>query len=225
MERGPPKRVWNVHGMQGTFMPSLMPSLFKYFTVVGAVLVVGLIGLNALLEPGGPGLSMVKPQPKARPVRYEPGASLVERLRTEEAAQKAAAKGEANAPAPAPQPVTVAAPATPASVPAPPVQPVTQSAAAAAAEPAQSAPAALTGVPTEEEAARAVRHAQEQIKAEKARKKRLARERAKVKAIEEASAARQQDQIYYGYAPRPTYGPFGQGGWQGGGGGGWNRGW
>jgi hypothetical protein len=94
-----------------------------------------------------------------------------------------------------------------------------QPAPAPAAEPAQSVPAALTGVPTENEAAQAVRHAQEQMKAEKARKKRLARERAKVKAIEEASASRQQDQFYYGYAPRPTYGPFGQGG------GGWNRGW
>jgi hypothetical protein len=208
--------------MQGNFMPSLMPSLFRYFTAVGAVLVIGLIGLNAVLEPGGPGPSMVKPQPKARPIRYEPGASLVERLRAEEAAQKAAAKGEAGTPAP--QPVTVAA--TPAPAPAQPVQPVTQAAAQpgpVAAEPAQSAPAALTDEPTEFEAARATRLAQEKIATEKARKKRFARARARTKAIEEASAARQQDQIYYGYAPRPTYGPFGQGGWQGGGG--WNRGW
>jgi type IV secretory pathway VirB10-like protein len=208
--------------MQVNFMPSLMPSLFKYFTVVGAVLVVGLIGLNAVLEPGGPGPSMVKPQPKARPIRHDPDASLVERLRTEEAAQKAAAKDETNAPAP--QPVTVAAPATPAPAPAQPVQPVTQAAPAAAIEPAQSVPAALTGVPTEDGAARATRLAQEKIAAEKARKKRIARAHARAKAIDEASAARQQDQIYYGYAPRPTYGPFGQGGgWQNGGG--WNRGW
>jgi hypothetical protein len=75
-------------------MPSLMPSLFRYFTIVGGVLVVGLIGLNAVLEPGGPGPSMVKPQPKAQPVRYDPGASLVERLRAEEAARKAAAQAE-----------------------------------------------------------------------------------------------------------------------------------
>lgn len=210
--------------MRVNFMPSLMPSLFKYFAVVGAVLVFGLIGLNAMLEPGGPGPSMVKPQPKARSIRHDPGASLVERLRAEEAAQKVAVKDEAKAPTP--QPVTVVAPATPASapaVPAQPVQPVTQAAAqpapTAAAEPAQSAPAALIGVPTQDEAARATRLAQEKIAAEKARKKRIARERTRTKAIQEASAARQQDQIYYGYAPRPTYGPFGQSG------GGWNRGW
>jgi hypothetical protein len=213
--------------MRGNFMPSLMPSLFKYFTVVGAVLVIGLIGLNAVLEPGGPGPSVVKPQPtKARSIRHDPGASLVERLRAEEAARKAAVKDGANAPTP--QPVTVAAPTAPAPVaPAQPVQLVTQAAAqpapAAAAEPAQAAPPALIGVPTQDEAAQAVRHAQEKIAAEKARKKRIARERARTKAIEEASAARQQDQIYYGYAPRPTYGPFGQGGLQAGGG--WNRGW
>lgn len=206
-------------------MPSLMPSLFRYFIIVGGVLVVGLIGLNAVLEPGGPGPSMVKQQPKAQPVRYDPGASLVERLRTEEAARKAAAQPEKN-PA-VPQPVTTsvsAAPARPqvtqAAVPAQ-AQPVTPAAAqpapATAIEPAHSVPAALTGVPTEDAPTQAVRHAQEQIKAEKARKKRLARERAKVKAIEEASS-RQQDQFYYGYAPRPTYGPFGQGG-------GWSRGW
>jgi type IV secretory pathway VirB10-like protein len=204
--------------MRVNFMPSLMPSLFKYFAVVGAVLVFGLIGLNAMLEPGGPGPSMVKPQPKARSIRHDPGASLVERLRAEEAAQKAVVKDEANVLTP--QPVTAAAPAAPASAPA---QPVTQAAAqpapTAAAEPAQSAPAALIGVPTQDEAARATRLEQEKIAAEKARKKRIARERTRTKAIQEASAARQQDQIYYGYAPRPTYGPFGQSG------GGWNRGW
>jgi hypothetical protein len=58
-------------------------------------------------------------------------------------------------------------------------------------------PTALTGTPTEDEATRAARSAQEKLKAEKARKKRLARERAKA---HEELGSRQQDQMYYGYA-------------------------
>ncbi len=88
---------------------------------------------------------------------------------------------------------------------------------ALAAEP-QTAPAALTGVPTDEDAARVAR-TQEKAAAEKARKKRIARERARTKTIEDATASRQQDQYYYGqrgpayaYAPppRPAFGPFSQ---------------
>ena len=56
---------------------------------------------------------------------------------------------------------------------------------------------ALTSTPTEDEATRAAQFAQEKLKAEKARKKRLARERAKA---HEEAASRQQDQMYYGYA-------------------------
>jgi len=58
-------------------MPSLMPSLLKYFIGVGALLFVGLVGLNAVLEPGGPGLSIVQDSPKAKLVRHDPRASLV----------------------------------------------------------------------------------------------------------------------------------------------------
>jgi type IV secretory pathway VirB10-like protein len=189
-------------------MPSLMPSLLKYFTIVGGVLVLALISINAVLEPGGPGPRLVNAQPKNVAIRHDPRASLVERLRAEEAARAAAAKAERE-----PQPVTVAVPAAPAPQPviqaAAPTQPETL------AKPEVTAPAALTVAPSEDEAAQAVRQAREKIAAEKARKKRLAR--AKAKALEEASASRQQDQIYYGYAPRPTYGPFGQAqGWQGG---------
>jgi len=191
-------------------MPSLMPSLLRYFTIVGAVLGAGLIGLNAMLEPGGPGPTLVNATPKPVVVYVDPQASRVERLRAEEAAL-AAAKVKAKTNSEAPQPVIVTEPAAVSFAP-----PVTQ----AAAQPAPdvSAPAALETAATEDEAARAERLAQEDMKqkiaAEKARKKRIARARAK--ALEEA-ASRQQDQIYYGYAPRPTYGPFGQGGgWQGG---------
>jgi len=58
-------------------------------------------------------------------------------------------------------------------------------------------PTALTSTPTEDEATRAAQFAQEKLKVEKARKKRLARERAKA---HEEAASRQQDQMYYGYA-------------------------
>ena len=194
-------------------MPTLMPSLFKYFAVVGGILFASLIGLNALLEPGGPGPKLVRDTTKVV-VRVDPHASKVERLRAEEAALKAAEKAN-----PAAQPVIVTEPLR---LPPPDPLPVTQ----AAAQPAQvSVPVALTNAPTEDEAATAVRAAQEKIAAEKARKKRLARERARTRAMQEASAAsRHQDQIYYGYAPRPAYGPFGHG--PGGyGGGGWGRRW
>jgi hypothetical protein len=70
----------------------------------------------------------------------------------------------------------------------------------------------LTNAPTEDEAATATRLAQEKLAAEKARKKRLARAKAKVQAQQEAALSHMQDQTYYGYAPRPAYGPFGQGG-------------
>jgi hypothetical protein len=228
-------------------MRTLMPNLFKYFITVGAILFVGLVGLNAVLEPGGPGPRMVQDSPKAKLVRHDPRASLVERLREEEAGQKASGKAEAKpllqpatviptAPSAPAQPVATEAAAVaqpqPVKAIAQPPQPVKQAAiepaAAAPAEP-QTAPAALTGVATDEEAARAIR-TQEKAAAEKARKKRIARDRARTKAIEDAAASRQQDQYYaqrpaYAYAPPPRpLGPFSQN--QGGlFGGGWGRGW
>ena len=232
-----------------------MPSLFKYFVTVGAILFVGLVGLNAVMEKGGPGPRIVQDTPKAKLVRHDPRASLVERLREEEAAQKAAGKAEASAvqqpvitistapPAPAPKQVPAAAaqPAAPqvavtaqpqaAKLVTLPVAPAQVQATEPAVQEQRSAPAALTGLPTEEET-RAARVTQEKAAAEKARKKRVARDRARAR--EDAAAARQQDQIYYAqrpayaYAPppRPAFGPFSQAqnGWFGGGGG-WGRGW
>ena len=64
----------------------------------------GLIGLNALLEPGGPGPKLVRDTTKVV-VRVDPHASKVERLRAEEAALKAAEKAN-----PAAQPVIVTEP-------------------------------------------------------------------------------------------------------------------
>src|SRR5829696_7682800 len=83
-----------------------MPSLFKYFTIVGAVLLGLLMIANSVLEPGGPKPSVVTPKVI---VKHDPRASLVERLRTEEAARDAAAKGEA-LPPPAEPVVPVAQP-------------------------------------------------------------------------------------------------------------------
>jgi hypothetical protein len=247
-------------------MPSLMPSLLKYFTIVGAMLLVGLISLNAVMDPGGPGPSLVKEQRKASPVRHDPQASMVERLRAEEAAQKEAEKIPASStpvPLPVSRPAAAAASVQPAPLPAAPTNaaqpvprtaaPVTQAAVAPpvqvavtppvepAPEPSTTSTASLIGEPTADEL-RATRVAQEKAaaeKAEKARKKRLAKERARTRTHDDANAARQQDQYYYGqrvpppppgyaYAPRQTFGPFtqaqngwGSGGWNGG----WGRGW
>src|SRR3954447_6522821 len=85
-------------------MPSLMPSLLKYFTVVGGILFAGLIGMNALMEQGGPGPRLVKDPPKVV-VQVDPHASKVERLRAQEAALKAAEKANPQA-----QPVVVTEP-------------------------------------------------------------------------------------------------------------------
>src|SRR5436305_15086514 len=67
-------------------MPSLMPSLLKYFTIVGGILFAGLIGLSALLEPGGPGPRLAQDIPQVV-VQVDPHASTVERLRAEEGAR------------------------------------------------------------------------------------------------------------------------------------------
>jgi hypothetical protein len=246
----------------------MMPSLLKYFTIVGGLLFAGLIGVNALLEPGGPGLSRVKDTPKVT-IRHDPRASLVERLRAEEAAQAAAKQAaekaqprmaasapgvkpepaakplvQAAAPqapvqtAPAPPPVQIAAAPQPQSEPAPqpivqaaaqPAPPVTRPAPPAAEPTPVSAPASLNHSATDDDTTHSVRAAQEKKaeRAEKARQKRIARERererSRVRAVREASASRYQDQTYYGYAPRPSYGPFGYP--NGGFGSAWGRAW
>ena len=164
---------------------TVMPSLFKYFTIVGGGLLGLLIALNTVMQPGGPGPSLVNvAAPKAVVVKHDPQASRVERLRAEEAALKTTLKTELSsaierAPIPlAPPPTVIQVSEQPASE-------------------QMISPTALTSTPTEDEATRAAQFAQEKLKAEKARKKRLARERAKA---HEEAASRQQDQMYYGYA-------------------------
>jgi hypothetical protein len=61
-----------------------MPSLFKYFTIVGGGLLGLLIALDTVMQPGGPGPSLVNVEtPKMVVVNHDPQASLVERLRAE----------------------------------------------------------------------------------------------------------------------------------------------
>jgi hypothetical protein len=69
-----------------------------------------------------------------------------------------------------------------------------------------SEPASITtATPREDGAARAERLAQKKMQAERARKQRLARERARA---QQRAASAQQNQLQYGYAAQPTFGPF-----------------
>jgi hypothetical protein len=174
----------------------MMPSLFKYFAFVGAILLGLLVLVNSVLEPDGPRRSVETAPPKPKViVKHDPRASLVERLRVEEAAQQAVARGET--------PVMPVIDTDPVAAVTHRAEPATVLAAQTPGEPAQgSAPVAA---PTEDAAARAQRLARKRAKAERARKQRLVR----AQALEQATW-RQQDQLY-GYAPRPKYGPFG--GW------------
>jgi len=162
----------------------------RYFALASVVAVAGLIEADAVLGPGGLGVSLVRDQPKARSVRRAQTVSL-EHPRDEERTQSSAVE---------------VAPSR------------TQSTIVTEALPARSAQTQtftdLVGLPTTEETARATRIAREKTKAERA-KKRLARERARVRAI----AARRLNHPYsdghptprdYAYAPRQMYGPFNQ---------------
>lgn len=182
------------HAEVQAMMRIKLPSLFKYFTIVGAVLLGLFILADSALGPDRPEPKVVEATPKVI-LNHDPRASLVERLRAEEAAQAAAARGETFAPS-----ATVAQSVSSGTYRAAPVP-----AAPAQAEPAQlPAPTAVTtAAPTADAAARAARLARKNAKAERIRKQRLARARAR--ALEEA-AARQPSS---GYAQYPTFGPFG----------------
>jgi hypothetical protein len=176
--------------------------LARYFAVAGVVVVAGLIEANAVLGPGGLGLSLVRDQPKARSVR-RPQAVSLERPRDEGRTQSSTVEA-----APSRTQSTIVTTVLPARLAQTPTFPN------------------LVGLPTPEETAHATRLAQEKTKAGRA-KRRLARERARARAI----AVRRLDQYSdgqptprdYAYAPRQTYGPFNQ--TQTGWGNGWSRRW
>jgi hypothetical protein len=211
-----------------------MPSLIKYFAVVGSVLLGLLFVVNQIAgSPGTDGKTQASgPAPKVA-VQHDPRASAVERWRNELAAMRAAEQ------TPTGDNASIAAKSAPE-----PQQPAAQPAQVAAALPVSEAtPASLTTTPDDEAAKLAV----QKVKAAKtkAAKAKVARERAAVArlaagdggvpvaghygAARERTASNQQDQYYYGqrsasaqpaqapgsaYAPRPSYGPFGSGrGW------------
>lgn len=175
-----------------------MPSLLRYFAVVGSTLF-GLIWIvNYFAD---------EPRPVQRAeapkivVQHDPAASLIERWRDDQTAMKAAERAVV--------PQTVTPPPAPAIEPTP-----------AAAEPPQNvAPASLT---TTAAAAEVQPAPPKRAKAERPRRTQVARERVKpplpILAQEQADAAR-QDQYYYAqsrqayqqtYQPRPAFGLFGQ---------------
>jgi type IV secretory pathway VirB10-like protein len=178
-----------------------MPSLFRYFLVVGSVLTGLLLLVNHWLEPDAAPVKAAVAAPQIITVRHDPRASIIERWRTEQAARKAAERGVPAAPVPAvaaatPEPVPVNEPS--------PTRPET---------PQVSAPVALIAAPADGERAAEDARKAEQLKAAQIRKARIARERARAKRQEEA-ASRQQDQFFYGgpaYAATPASGPFGAG--------------
>lgn len=169
----------------------------RHCALAGVVVIAALIVVDALLGPGGPGPGLVRDQQKARstqPARIVP----LERPRDEERPLQSTAGAAASATQPAPV------------IPDPPVR-------STAPTPTFTA---LTGLPTPEEAARATRIAQEKIAAEKAWKRRMARERARAQAIAEMHrldppSYDQQTWSGNAFAPRQSYRPFGrsQNGW------------
>ena len=155
----------------------MMPSLFRYFTIVGGGLLAMLMAINAVTETGGPGPRLVNTAaPKAVVVSHDPQASLVERLRAEEAALR--------------DPKAQSLPMTESAHIPPPS--TTRGDTSQAAEPISALTAA-----TEDEATSAEQFEKERLKGDGARKKRLAQKRAKA---QEEAASRRQDQMYYGNA-------------------------
>jgi hypothetical protein len=153
----------------------MMPSLFRYFTIVGGCLLATLMAINAVTETGGPGPRLLNTA-AAVVVSHDPQASRVERMRADEAALRDA---EAES-LPMTELAHITAPST------------TQGDAPQVAEPIGS----LTA-PMKDEAARAEQLEKVRVKSEGARKKRLAQKRAKA---QQEAASRRQDQMYYGNA-------------------------
>ena len=170
-----------------------MPSLFRYFVVVGAALTGLLYLANYLLAPDGAPVKAAAAKPSQEiAIQHDPRASLVERIRTEEAARKAATPPTTAIAAAASEPVSVNEPT--------PTRPET---------PQLTAPVSLVTAPaTEPDHSVEDTRKAEQLRAEQARRARIARERARAKRQQQAQAAsRQQDQFFYGYAGYGTREP------------------
>lgn len=175
-----------------------MPSLFRYFVVVGSALLGLLLLVHHIAGPAPAPTAQTEPVAK-RVVQHDPRASLIERLRDEEAARQAAERGE---PVAAPKPALVEATPVP-----PPVEPVRAEA------PQMVLPASLQVAPANEPVPSVFVAKAEKLKAAQARRARIARARARARRHEEA-ASRQQDQFFYRnsrptYAQGPSFDPFG----------------
>lgn len=179
-----------------------MPSLFRYFLVVGSVLTGLLLLVNSWLEPVAPPAAAAVASPKIT-VKHDPRASIIERWRTEQAAREALRIAEERA---RPLPAVAAAPE-------PAAAPVSQPSPTRPEPPQLVAPVALT-MPAAEPDTDAEARKAEQLRAAQAHRARIARERARAKRQEQRQqeeAAR--DPFHYGnprsaYAAEPGFAPF-----------------
>jgi hypothetical protein len=174
-----------------------MPSLFRYFVIVGSVLTGLLLLVNSWLEPVAPA-AVAAAAPATITVQHDPRASIIERLRNEHAAREAARIAAERA-RPLPALAAVTEPAAPVAQPSPTLP-----------EPPQIvAPVALTTPAVEPDTEGHIRAA-EQLRAAQARKARIARERARAKRQQEEAA---RDPFHYGnprsaFASEPGFAPW-----------------
>jgi hypothetical protein len=176
-----------------------MPSLFRYFVVVGSVLTGLLLLVNSWLEPVAPPAAAAAAATAKITVQHDPRASIIERWRTEQAAREALRLAEERA---RPLPAVAAAPE-------PAAAPVSQPSPTHPEPPQLVAPVALTTPAVEPDAAAEARKA-EQLRAAQAHRARIARERARAKRQQEEAA---RDPFHYGnprsaYAAEPGFAPF-----------------
>lgn len=165
-----------------------MPSLFRYFVIVGSALTGLLLLVNAWLEPVAPA-AVAAAAPATITVQHDPRASIIERMRNEKAAREAARIAAERA---RPLPALAAA--------SEPIAPVSQTSPTLPEPPQIVAPVALT-TPAAEPDAQADTRAAEQLRAAQARKARIARERARAKRQQEDAA---RDPFHYGN-PRSAF--------------------
>jgi hypothetical protein len=165
----------------------MMPSLSRYFTFVGGGLFCLLIGLDALMGRGGPGLSWVPAANPKAPLTGRDSRTQDERLRAEKTTGHVASEEEPR--------LTQGKISQSAEVMSPILEHKETLSTTAATAPA------VGNVEAENKNAKLVQMA---AKAEQAKKKRRARER---KSVQQVARSRWQDQVYYASA-RSNIGPF-----------------